>query len=64
MNDWNNLDQMGRAEKTGYDAGKRDEQERILEVLDKKLGHVDFDDLIKIIKEDPNEDNQKKFRWS
>lgn len=55
MNDWNNLDQMGRAEKTGYDAGKRDEQERILEVLDKKLGHVDFDDLIKIIREDSND---------
>ena len=32
--EWNNLNQIGRAEMTGYEAGKRDEQERIIKLLE------------------------------
>jgi hypothetical protein len=32
--EWNNLDQIGRAELTGYQAGKRDEKERIIKLLE------------------------------
>lgn len=31
--EWDNLDQLGRAELTGYEAGKRDERERIIALL-------------------------------
>lgn len=32
--EWNNLNQIGRAEMTGYEAGKRDEQKRIIKLLE------------------------------
>jgi hypothetical protein len=32
--EWNNLDQMGRAEMTGYQAGLREERERIIKLLE------------------------------
>jgi hypothetical protein len=32
--EWNNLNQVGRAEMTGYEAGKRDERERIIKLLE------------------------------
>ena len=32
--EWNNLDQLGRAELTGYEAGKRDENQRIIKLLE------------------------------
>lgn len=32
--EWNNLDQIGRAEMTGYEAGKRDTEQRIIALLE------------------------------
>jgi hypothetical protein len=36
----------------GYQAGTLDERDRILEILDKNLGHMDWDDLVKLIRKD------------
>jgi transcription termination factor NusB len=35
---------------SGFVDGVTDEQERIIELLDKHLGHMDWDDLIALIK--------------
>lgn len=36
----------------GYQAGALDERDRIVELLDKNLGHMDWDDLVKLIKKE------------
>lgn len=38
--EWDNLDQLGRAELTGYEAGKRDEQESIVKLLEAKYRYL------------------------
>lgn len=38
----------------GYQAGTLDERDRIIELLDKSLGHVDWEDLIALIKGEQN----------
>lgn len=38
--EWDNLDQLGRAELTGYEAGKRDEQERLIKLLEAKYRYL------------------------
>ena len=36
----------------GYELGRVDERERIIKILDAKLGHVNFDELLNLINGD------------
>ena len=42
--EWDNLDQVGRAEMTGYQAGQKAERERIIKLLETEMEHALGDD--------------------
>jgi hypothetical protein len=46
-------DLIAEAEKWGVAYGKERAEERIINLLHQHLGHVDWNDLVKLIKEEP-----------
>lgn len=48
-------DAIDASTKFGYELGRVDEQERIIKILDKNLGKIDWEDLVLLIKKEEKE---------